>query len=282
MDDDEFNKKLNNLIDKNKVLEKTNKEFEERLQKAEDNIKNLNRQLIFLRLEYTKAINNLEKKYNSIKDNKSKQISQLDEKYHNKNEINEIIDKEQNNNEVNNKIRLSMTQKNIQIPNKYGLLLPIIEIKLDKKHEKKINDNINKFEKNLTKIYDSIPQNIEYDLKKISKALIIQGKDPLLIKEDFFQKLLNNKKKKGDSIQNMEIKDKIIKEAINKILKGFENIIKSDDKEFRIKFREKYGITEKNMSDKKLNKLIEKHKGNEDLIIKELLINLNYILKEVK
>ena len=46
-----------------------------------------------------------------------------------------------------------------------------------------------------------------------------------------------------------------------------------------IKFRGKYGITEKNMKDKKLEDLIKKNNGEEKSIIKELLVNLKYISK---
>ena len=170
-----------------------------------------------------------------------------------------------------------MTQKNIQIPNIMNdLFSPQKGTKIDKKQEKKINDNITKFEKNLNKIYNSIPQNIENDLRKISKALIIQGKEPSVIREEFFKKLSNNKKQNTDS---MELKKNIINKEIEKILNELKIIIKSDDKEFRKKFKEKYGITEKDIKDKKLDLLIEKHGKKEELIIKELLINLKYLLK---
>ena len=47
MDDNEINninQKLNNIIEKNELLEKENKDIKARLIKEEDNIKNLNKQ----------------------------------------------------------------------------------------------------------------------------------------------------------------------------------------------------------------------------------------------
>ena len=295
MDENEINninKKLNQLIKKNDLLEEKNKKFEERLKKAEEIILDLNKQQIFLRTEYRKSINDLEEKYNTILDNISKKISQLEEKYKIKNEKNEIIiNKEQNKNEkllnikeVNDLIQKSVAQKFNEIQNNiFDLFKSQKEIKIDKKQEKKINENIKKFEDYLNKIYDdknnNIPQNLDYDLRKIAKAIIILGKDPLLIGEEFFKKLLVNKEQNADIIHNITNKKLIIFNKIEKILIEFKNKIKKDDKEFRIKFREKYGITEKDISDKKLDKLIQKYEGKEKLIITELLLNLKYILK---
>ena len=284
MDENEINninKKLNQLIKKNDLLEEKNKKFEERLKKAEEIILDLNKQQIFLRTEYRKSINDLEEKYNTILDNISKKISQLEEKYKIKNEKNEIIiNKEQNKNEkllnikeVNDLIQKSVAQKFNEIQNNiFDLFKSQKEIKIDKKQEKKINENIKKFEDYLNKIYDdknnNIPQNLDYDLRKIAKAIIILGKDPLLIGEEFFKKLLVNKEQNADIIHNITNKKLIIFNKIEKILIEFKNKIKKDDKEFRIKFREKYGITEKDISDKKLDKLIQKYEGKEKLIIK--------------
>ena len=295
MDENEINninKKLNQLIKKNELLEEKNKDFEERLHKAEVIIVDLNKIQMLLRVEYKKAISDLEEKYKTIYDNISKQIFRLEEKYNNMNEKNEIIiNKEQNKNkellnikEVNDLIQKSVAQKFNEIQNNiFDLFKSQKEIKIDKKQEKKINENIKKFEDYLTKIYDdksdNIPQNLEYDLRKIAKALIILGKDPLLIGEEFFKKLFVNKEQNADIIHNIANKKLIIMNKIDIILIEFKNKIKKDDKKFRIKFREKYGITEKDISDKNLDKLIQKHEGKEKLIITELLLNLKYILK---
>ena len=284
--------KLDILIKKNDLLEKKNKDFEERFKKAESIIVILNKQQMFLRVLYKKAINDLEEKYNTIKDDILKQIEQMDEKYNNKNEKNEIIiNKEQIKNkeelnikEVNKLIEKSVNQKfNLIQNNIYDLFEPQKEIKIDKKQEKKINENITKFENNLSKIYDdksdNIPQNLEYDLRKITKALLIQNKDPLVIGENFFKKLLNNKEQNADIFKDMAYKKTIIMTTIDKILNEFNNIIKGDGEEYRKKFREKYGITEKDIKDNKLDILIQKHGKKEEQIIIELLSNLKYILK---
>ena len=59
----DINKKLDDIIIKNKLLEDENKEFKERFLKAENTIYNLNIQLNFLRKEYKMLISEFKKKY---------------------------------------------------------------------------------------------------------------------------------------------------------------------------------------------------------------------------
>ena len=192
MDDNEINninQKLNKLIEKNELLEKENKDIKARLIKAEDNIKNLNKQQKFMRIEYKKIFQELEEKYITSLENKFKKILQNENK-HEENEI--IIDEKQNNNEellnikiVNELIQKSVTSKFNEIQNniydlfgqkKENKIDKNKEIKIDPKKEKIINENIQKFENNLSKIYndkeETISKNCLYDLKKVTKALI--------------------------------------------------------------------------------------------------------------
>jgi len=285
-----MNQKLDKLIEKNELLEKENKDIKARLIKAEDNIKNLNKQQIFMRIEYKKIFHALEEKYITLLDNKFKKIIQNEEKNQNKHEENEIIINEKpNNNEdllnfknINNLIQKSIESKFNEIQNNiWDIFEQKKEIKIDPKKEKKIDDNIKKLEDNLNKIYNNksekIPENYINDLKKLTNALLILNKDPLLIGREFFKKLEDNIEKSDENVQNHSIKKLNIMNQLDNILKEFKNILTHDDKEFKIKFRIKYGITEKDIKDRKLDNLIKKHNGKEKDMIKELLMNLKYI-----
>ena len=285
-----MNQKLDKLIEKNELLEKENKDIKARLIKAEDNIKNLNKQQIFMRIEYKKIFHALEEKYITLLENKFKKIIQNEEKNQNKHEENEIIINEKpNNNEdllnfknINNLIQKSIESKFNEIQNNiWDIFEQKKEIKIDPKKEKKIDDNIKKLEDNLNKIYNNksekIPENYISDLKKLTNALLILEKDPLLIGREFFKKLEDNIEKSDENVQNHSIKKLNIMNQLDNILKEFKNILTHDDKEFKIKFRIKYGITEKDIKDRKLDNLIKKHNGKEKDMIKELLMNLKYI-----
>ena len=285
-----MNQKLDKLIEKNELLEKENKDIKARLIKAEDNIKNLNKQQIFMRIEYKKIFHALEEKYITLLDNKFKKIIQNEEKNQNKHEENEIIINEKtNNNEdllnfknINNLIQKSIESKFNEIQNNiWDIFEQKKEIKIDPKKEKKIDDNIKKLEDNLNKIYNNksekIPENYISDLKKLTNALLILNKDPLLIGREFFKKLEDNIEKSDENVKNHLIKKINIINQLDNILKEFKNILTHDDKEFKIKFRIKYGITEKDIKDRKLDNLIKKHNGKEKDMIKELLMNLKYI-----
>ena len=293
MEDNEINnmnQKLNKLIEKNELLEKENKDIKSRLLKAEDNIKNLNKQQIFMRIEYKKIFHALKEKYITLLENKFKKIIQNEEKNQNKHEENEIIINEKpNNNEdllnfknINNLIQKSIESKFNEIQNNiWDIFEQKKEIKIDPKKEKKIDDNIKKLEDNLNKIYNNksekIPENYISDLKKLTNALLILNKEPLLIGREFFKKLEDNIEKSDENVQNHSIKKLNIMNQLDNILKEFKNILTHDDKEFKIKFRIKYGITEKDIKDRKLDNLIKKHNGKEKDMIKELLMNLKYI-----
>ena len=118
----DINKKLDDIIIKNKLLEDENKEFKERFLKAENTIHNLNIQLNFLRKEYKMIIFEFKKQY-------ARQISlifeliyQNNEKNKDKNEI--IIDtkekKKENKNE-DSKIHLFGLFKSKKEKNKYNI-----------------------------------------------------------------------------------------------------------------------------------------------------------------
>ena len=282
-----INQKINIIIKKNKLLENENEKIKERLLKAETFIKNFNIQLNFLRADYTKLINELKEYYNSKFDYIFKKISQNEEKNNEKNEIiieekDEIkINKEEN--KIKNFLDIEIAKELIEktINNKFieiknsllDVMMPKQEVKIDKKKEKKINENLKKFEDNINNIYKEqskeISQNLLYDLKKITKALLIQSVDPLENGEKFFNIKIND-----DNLEYIALKKLNIINDINNILK---EIIAANDDEFKKQFIDKYGITEKDIKDKKLDKYIKKYNRNENQIIEEILKKLKYI-----
>ena len=64
---------------------------------------------------------------------------------------------------------------------------------------------------------------------------------------------------------------------INEINNISKEIIAANDDEFKKQFIDKYGITEKDIKDKKLDKYIKKYNRNENQIIEEILKKLKYI-----
>ncbi len=287
-----INQKLDIIIEKNKLLENENEKIKERLLKAETFIKNFNIQLNFLRADYTKLINELKEYYNSKFDYIFKKISQNEEKNNEKNEIiieekDEIkINKEEN--KIKNFLDIETAKELIEktINNKFieiqnnllDAMMPKQEVKIDKKKEKKINENLKKFEDNINNIYKvqskEISQNLLYDLKKITKALLIQSVDPLENGEKIFKSFTNNIKINDDNLEYIALKKLNIINEINNISK---EIITANDDEFKKQFIDKYGITEKDIKDKKLDKYIKKYNRNENQIIEEILKKLKYI-----
>ena len=241
-----INQKLDIIIEKNKLLENENEKIKERLLKAETFIKNFNIQLNFLREDYTKLINELKEYYNSKFDYIFKKISQNEEKNNEKNEIiieekDEIkINKEEN--KIKNFLDIETAKELIEktINNKFieiqnnllDAMMPKQEVKIDKKKEKKINENLKKFEDNINNIYKEqskeISQNLLYDLKKITKALLIQSVDPLENGEKIFKSFTNNIKINDDNLEYIALKKLNIINEINNIsifYKLFNNLI---------------------------------------------------------
>lgn len=291
-----INQKIDIIIEKNKLLENQNEKFKERLLKAETFIKNFDNQLNFLRTEYTKIINELKENYNSKLDYIFKKIFQNEEKNKEKNEIiiegkDEIkINQEQNKiknfldiEKAKELIEKSVNEKFIEyqkiIPDLISeITKPKKEIKIDKKKEKKISDNLKKFEDEINNIYkdqsQKIPKNLLYDLKKVTKALLIQSEDPLSTGEKILKNLSNNIKIDDDNREYYSIKKSNIINEIDYISK---EIYAANDDEFKKKFIDKYGITEKDIKDKILDKYIKKYNRNENKIIEEILKKLKYI-----
>ena len=254
----DINKKLDEIINKNKLLENENKEFKERFLKAENTIYNLNIQLKLLRKEYKMILFEFNKKFESQIGHIFEQISQNIEKKEGKNEI--IIEKKEKH------------------------FFNFFKSKKEKKEEKPKNKNnattLEKFNELLFNIFYDNSQQISEEhtngFKKLSKVLLIEGYDLQETTQKFIDQNVNNHEQLDDkdktNISNK--KQNLFFMMDNVSLKGIEY---KDDLDFRIQFRKKFGITENDMNDKELEKLIKKHNKDDDKIIQKVLKKLNYI-----
>ena len=260
----DINKKLDDIIIKNKLLEKENKEFKERFLKAENTIHNLNIQLNFLRKEYKMIIFEFKKQY-------ARQISlifeliyQNNEKNKDKNEI--IIDtkekKKENKNE-DSKFHLFGLFKSKKEKNKYNAT------------------TLEKFNDLLFNIFYDGSQQISEDyiddFKKLSKALLIEGYDLQGTAQKFYDFSINKFTGQLDeqNLTNISNKKKNLLIMMDNVsLNGIEY---KDDLDFRKKFRNKFGITEKDIDDQELDKIIKANKKDENKIIQKVLKKINYI-----
>jgi len=261
----DINQKLDELIKKNKLLKEENEEFKKRFLKDESHIHNLNIQLDILRKEYKNLIFGLVEKYDRQVGNILQQLSHLNEKVK-KNEI--VMEKELNNNK-DSKIKLFESFESEEEENK------------KEETASQNNNSLSMFNDVLFKIFytqnKNISENLWNDLKKFSKVLIIEGLDPIKEGQNLFDQYVNNYVVDMNECQKSLILEK--KENIFNILKdvSLNKISEKNEVDFRMKFREKYGISYTEINDKDLDNLIKKHKKDEDKIIGTILEQLNYI-----
>ena len=277
----DINQKLDELIKKNKLLEEENKEFKKRFLKAENIIENLNIQLNILRKEYKTLIFGLVEKYDRQIGSIFQQLSHYNEK-DKKNEI--VMDNKEKNKEIVIKKELNKN-KDSKIN-----LFEFFESKEEKNKKKKTasqnKTTLDKFNELLLKIFYQQTQNISEnywnELKKLSKVLIIEGLDPLQVGQNLIDQNVNNYIDGMDEFQKsffIEKKENIFYILENVSLKG---ITHKDAIDFRIKFREKYGITENDINNKNLDNLIKAQTKDENKIILIILEKLNYIKSKGK
>ena len=299
INDNNINKKLEFLYEKYQILEMENKKNKERIQKNEVIIKNLINLLKFLRKVYKEEIKDL-KKYILQLFGKLQELLKSNE---NERENNEIIINDKNEDlkiiiNIYEEMDKMFDKKIVKFAEEYGLLgkkqkKKKEDKKTEKKEEKKENKKGNKeeekvelknlqlsLENKLIKIFfdknKAIDINDMNDFKKISTAILIKGKQPLEIINKFMDKNINN------NFDNEDIKDTITfkKDEIFGALKNFSiinNIEEKDINEYIKKFREKYGITEKDYNDKDLTKLINKKHHDDKNILTEILKKLKYL-----
>ena len=277
----DINQKLDELIKKHKLLEEENKEFKNRFLKAENIIENLNIQLNILRKEYKTLIFGLVEKYDRQIGSIFQQLSHYNEK-DKKNEI--VMDNKEKNKEIVIKKELNKN-KDSKIN-----LFEFFESKEEKNKKKKTasqnKTTLDKFNELLLQIFYQQTQNISEnywnELKKLSKVLIIEGLDPLKEGQNLFDQNINNYIDGMDEFQKsffIEKKENIFYILENVSLKG---ITHKDAIDFRIKFREKYGITENDINNKNLDNLIKARTKDENKIILIILEKLNYIKSKGK
>ena len=237
----DINEKLESLSKRCEILETNNNEYEARIKRNEVVIVDLNLLLINLRKEYNEKVNELKKGFEKLgKLLKDKKIIEK--------EI--IINFEKNNN------------KKI-IDYKGGSLLEMFE-----------NQLFNIFSNNKNK---NIPIEDINKLKKLSAALLIKhkyNKSPLEISKMFLEKNIALNDTDESSKINIEMKKSYIYNEINVQIR---NINKNDKENFLKEFREKYGISEEEISENELKYEIEYRKYDEKEIIRVILIRLGYI-----
>jgi len=299
INDNNINKKLEFLYEKYQILEMENKKNKERIQKNEVIIKNLINLLKFLRKEYKEEIKDLKKYILQL----FEKLQELLKSNENEKENNEIIMNDKNEDlkiiiNIYEEMDKMFDKKIVKFAEEYGLLgkkqkKKKEDKKTEKKEEKKENKKGNKeeekvelknlqlsLENKLIKIFfdknKAIVINDMNDFKKISTAILIKGKQPLEIINKFMDKNINN------NFDNEDIKDTITfkKDEIFGALKNFSiinNIEEKDINEYIKKFREKYGITEKDYNDKDLTKLINKKHHDDKNILTEILKKLKYL-----
>ena len=301
--DNNTNKKLEFLYEKYQLLEKENKKNKERIKKNEVNIKNLNNLLKFVRKEYKEEIQDLKKYILQL----FQKLKELLINNQNEKENNEIIMNDKNEDlkiiiNIYEEMDKMFDKKIVKFAEEYDLIGKKQKKKKDnkkenKKEDKKENKKEEKkeekverknlqlsLENKLVKIFfdknKAIDINDMNDFKKISTAILIKGKQPLEIINKFMDKNINN------NFDNEDIKDTITfkKDEIFGALKNFSiinNIEEKDINEYIKKFREKYGITEKDYNDKDLTKLINKKHHEDKIILTEILKKLKYLKQDV-
>ena len=267
-----------NFINNKKMENKTENYYLIEINK--NNILNLNGQLKIVKNEIKELKEYFDKRIESL----SKIITKNRVRSSEKNEI--IIDKENNNDliEVNNifKEMDKRLEKKIKVfeDNIYQLLTKMME----KEKEEKSKKDVEKFNQKLFDIYfDKDPGVSDSDLselKKLSAVLLINDIKPLQLEELYFKDKVNNRLNNFDenSIKMITMKKFNIVSKI-KDIEDFEikQIETNNIKEFNFYFRKKYGITEKDINDKKLEKFINKNEFDEKEILIEVLKYLKYI-----
>ena len=275
------------LFEKYELLEKENAKNKETIKMNEYNIINLKTQLQLLRTEYMQEIRVLEEKY---KQQFQHLLDLIMKKGENNTEKNNIIMNDKNDDIININDIYDNLEK--MVNKKLGIFQDNIFYLLGKSPKKEKNEIIEIKEDNLIDIYEKklskiffdksskIDKNDKNEFKKISKALIIKGKSPYKIVSQFLENNINNyaNELSEDKFNNIALKkQEIYDELETKLIKEIDT---KDEDQFIKEFREKYGITKKDFSDKDLKNEIKHSNCNEHKIIKVIFKRLNYLNKD--
>ena len=287
----DMNLKLKELMTKYELLEKVNKDNNER-------IKTLNTQLNFLRKEYKKELENLKKEFdNQI--TKFKTILKEENKKEkgailiiDKNKVSLNIKKEKENSKDKTGLLRRKSKEKKEDKNKYQNEYQKDDIKKDEinknQDEKKKNNGYKEttilelFENKLTNIFFDpnsyiSPKDIN-DLKKIAGAIIIKGHGPSQIVSEFVtNNLINYNNGPNQSQYNViEIKKReIFRNLPDNSL--FKKIEKKSEEYFITEFRKKFGITEVDIPDFALKSEILNNDYDGRNVLKAILKKLNYL-----
>ena len=287
----DMNLKLKELMTKYELLEKVNKDNNER-------IKTLNTQLNFLRKEYKKELENLKKEFDNqiikfktlLKEQNKKEkeaILIID-----KNKVSLNIKKEKENSKDKTGFLRRKSKEKKEDKNKYQNKYQKDDIKKDEinknQDEKKKNNGYKEttilelFENKLTDIFFDPNQYISSkdinDLKKIAGAIIIKGDGPSQIVSQFVTNNLNNYNNGPNQSQYnvIEIKKReIFRNLPDNSL--FKKIEKKSEEHFITEFRKKFGITEVDISDFALKSEILNNDYDGKNVLKAILKKLNYL-----
>ena len=142
---------------------------------------------------------------------------------------------------------------------------------------------IERFENNLTNIFfdedENIPEKDLYELTKLSIAILIKYHlqiSPMVLSKEFFEKNIN-----FDNIDELT-RIKLGKKKMNILVaideaKFFNKLSIINKENFMKEFREKYGLSNDDISKEELNNEIENRKYNEIEVIKIILKRLGYL-----
>ena len=262
----DINIKLEKLSKRYEVLEEKNSEYEKRIKRNEDTIINLNKQLLFVRQEYKKQINELKKNELKLKDII---INEEEKKYNIKSlyaEIEKLV-----------KLKLDDF--------KFSILEYLGKTPTEGNNEKIIKYQgrtlLDKYENHLFNIFFDQNKNISLvdisKLRKLTAAILIKYNDKEYPLESVKLLLEKNVNKNVDEFtqMNIDLKRTKIFEVIEDV--KLKNIDKINKDEFMKKFKEKYGILNDDISEKELKYEIEYRNYNEGEIIKIILERLGYL-----
>ena len=301
INNNDINSKLDKILQKSELLEKQNRQ---NVKKYECIIDNLNTQIKFLRVEFKEKLNELTNIFGQI----MQPISSKDENIIGNSAL---LMKDKDDDKMNLKnldgavkkkfgifdfLSKKKSEKKEEPKDKEKKEEPKDKEKKDNKKEKKNEENEQKNEiveykgKNLVEQLESKLTSILFDqkstidineineLKKISSSIIIKGGGPLEMINKFFDENFN----KSYYEMDQNLKDNLAYKKCQ-IFNGLQElsllkkIETKDIEQYMKEFREKFGITEKDYSDKDLKKLVSKKNYEDKTIITEILKKLKYI-----
>ena len=294
INNNDINSKLDKILQKCELLEKQNRQ---NVKKYECIIDNLNTQIKCLRVEFKEKLKELTNIFGQI----MQPISSKDENIIGNSALlmKDKDDDKINLKNLNEALKKKLGEKLFNFTGKKKSEKkeePKDKEKKDNKKEKKNEENEQKNEiveykgKNLVEQLESKLTSILFDqkptidineineLKKISSSIIIKGGGPLEMINKFFDENFNKSYYEMDQKikDNLAYKKCLIFNGLQE-LSLLKKIGTKDIEQYMKEFREKFGITEKDYSDKDLKKLVSKKNYEDKTIITEILKKLKYI-----